>query len=104
MRSWAPFRRSLLAAALAVGIHAAMAETAATAQDRFPSIGVVDVQMILRNSKASKSVRPQIEKLRTDYQASVREREAGAQKGQPGAATPTRGSFPASFRKETGSV
>lgn len=80
MRPWAPLRRSLPAAALALGIHAAMAGTTATAQDELPSIGVVDVQMILRNSKASKSVRPQIEKLRKDYQASVREREAELRK------------------------
>ena len=80
MRPWAPFHRSLLAVALAFGIHAAMAKTTATAQDELPSIGVVDVQMILRNSKASKSVRPQIERLRQDYQASVREREAELRK------------------------
>ena len=80
MRPRAPLHRSLLAAALAIVIHAATAGTAATAQDGVPAIGVVDVQMILRNSKAAKSVRPQIETLRKDYQASVREREAELRK------------------------
>ena len=76
----APLHRPLLSAALAIGILAGTAQTTATAQDELPSIGVVDVQMILRNSKASKSVRPQVEKLRKDYQDSVREREAELRK------------------------
>ena len=76
----APLHRPLLSAALAVGILVGAAQTTATAQDELPSIGVVDVQMILRNSKASKSVRPQVEKLRKDYQDSVREREAELRK------------------------
>lgn len=80
MPSTAPLHRPLLSAALAIGILAGTAQATATAQDELPSIGVVDVQMILRNSKASKSVRPQVEKLRKDYQDSVREREAELRK------------------------
>ena len=68
--------RLLLAALLAAGILAGSAPPPAAAQERPPSIGVIDVQTILRTSKASKSVRPQIEKLRKSYQSSVREREA----------------------------
>ena len=80
MPSTAPLHRPLLSAALAIGILAGTAQATATAQDELPSIGVVDVQMILRNSKASKSVRPQVEKLRKAYQDSVREREAELRK------------------------
>ncbi len=47
----------------------------AGAQNSSVSIAVVDVQSILRDSKASKSVRPQIEELRSTYQAAVRKRE-----------------------------
>ena len=72
--------RPALAAALALGILLAMAPWTATAQDRVRTIGVVDVQMILRHSKAAKSVRPQIEELRKNYQSSVRERETELRK------------------------
>lgn len=52
----------------------------AAAQDKALSIAVIDVQSILRDSKASKSVRPQIEKLRKRYQSAVRKREAELRK------------------------
>ena len=52
----------------------------ALAQKSGNSLAVVDVQSILRDSKASKSVRPQIEKLRSTYQAAVRERETKLRK------------------------
>ncbi len=52
----------------------------AGAQDSSPSIAVVDVQSILRDSKASKSIRPQIENLHATYQAAVRKREGELRK------------------------
>lgn len=56
------------------------ASAIAAAQDKPPSIGIVDVQKVLRDSQASKSLRPQIEKLRKEYQVSVRKREAELRK------------------------
>ena len=47
----------------------------AGAQNSSLSVAVMDVQSILRASKASESIRPQIGKLRSNYQAAVRERE-----------------------------
>ena len=52
----------------------------ATAQDKPPTIGIVDVQKVMRESQASKGLRPQIEKLRNEYQISVRKREAELRK------------------------
>ena len=80
MPSFASRSRFLLAAGLAAGILAGSSQSPATAQERSPSIGVIDVQLILRTSKASKSVRPQIDKLRKSYQSSVRERESELRK------------------------
>ena len=47
----------------------------AGAQNSSLSVAVMDVQSILRASKASESIRPQIGELRSNYQAAVRERE-----------------------------
>ncbi len=58
------------------GLILAGAASTADAQGAAPSIGFVDVQAVMNGSKAARGVRPQIEKLRQDYQASVREREA----------------------------
>lgn len=80
MRSIAPRYLPVLAAGLAICILAVSLPWTATAQEKRPFIGVVDVQHILRNSKAAKSVRPQIEKLRKNYQSSVRERETELRK------------------------
>ena len=80
MRSLASRYSPLLAAGLAIAVLATLAPSAVTAQVKQPLIGIVDVQLILRNSKAAKSVRPQIEKLRKSYQTSVREREAELRK------------------------
>ncbi len=50
--------------------------TAAWAQDiANPRIGVVDVQRVLRDAKAAKSVRPEMQKLRKDFQAQVKKQE-----------------------------
>ena len=80
MPSIASRYRPALAAGLAIGVLLGTAPSPVTAQNVLPAIGVVDVQLILRNSEASKSVRPQIEKLRKSYQSSVREREAELRK------------------------
>ena len=40
-----------------------------------PKIGVVDVQRVLRESKASKSVRPEIDRMRKAFQAQVSKQE-----------------------------
>ena len=47
----------------------------ARAEDGKLSIAVIDMQMILRDSRASKSVRPQMEKLRSRYRSAVRKEE-----------------------------
>ncbi|MDE0335198.1 MAG: OmpH family outer membrane protein [Defluviicoccus sp.] len=65
---------------IAVGVLSIGASSLATAQDKSPSIGIVDVQKVLRESQASKALRPQIEKLRKNYQTSVRKREAELRK------------------------
>lgn len=40
-----------------------------------PKIGVVDVQRVLRDSKASKSVRPEIDRMRKEFQKQVSAQE-----------------------------
>ncbi len=40
-----------------------------------PGIGIVDVQKVLRDSKASKSIRPTIDKMRKEFQKQVSEQE-----------------------------
>lgn len=74
------FRRFALLPGIAVGVLSIGASSLATAQDKSPSIGIVDVQKVLRESQASKTLRPQIEKLRKNYQTSVRKREAELRK------------------------
>lgn len=74
------FWRLALLPGIAAGALSIGASSLATAQDRTPSIGIVDVQKVLRESQASNSLRPQIEKLRKDYQSSVRKREAELRK------------------------
>ena len=51
------------------------ADCGARAEDGKLSIAVIDMQMILRDSRASKSVRPQMEKLRSSYRSAVRKEE-----------------------------
>lgn len=69
--------RSVVLLGVACGILSA---GVATAQDKPPTIGIVDVQKVMRESQASKGLRPQIEKLRNEYQISVRKREAELRK------------------------
>ena len=52
----------------------------AVAQKSNALVAVIDVQRILREAKASKSVAPQMEKLRKRYQGAVRKRETELRK------------------------
>ena len=45
-----------------------------------PTIAVLDVQRVLRESKGAKSVLPQMEKLRSGFQKSVRDKESELRK------------------------
>jgi len=47
-----------------------------------PVIAVLDVERILQQSAASKSMRPQIEKIRTDYRNDVKEQEGALMKAE----------------------
>ena len=80
MRSDNAFCRSAILLGIAAAVLSIGASSLATAQDRPPSIGIVDVQKILRDSQASRSLRPQIEELRKNYQTSVRKRETELRK------------------------
>ena len=80
MRSDNAFCRSAILLGIAAAVLSIGASSFATAQDRPPSIGIVDVQKILRDSQASRNLRPQIEKLRQNYQTSVRKRETELRK------------------------
>ena len=69
MLPWPAHAAAVLTAVLLAGV------SPAGAQNSSLSVAVMDVQSILRASKASESIRPQIGKLRSNYQAAVRERE-----------------------------
>ena len=57
--------------------------TGADAQDMpSPSIGVVDVQKVLRDSKASKSIRPTIDRMRKEFQEQVSAQEQQLRKSE----------------------
>lgn len=68
-------RASAVALALAAVLCLAGRAPAAAAEAKPPLIAVVDVQAILRDSKAAKTVHPQIEKFRDRFQKDVRQRE-----------------------------
>ena len=80
MRPNNAFCGSAVLLGVAVAVLSIGASSIAAAQDRSPSIGIVDVQKILRDSQASRSLQPQIEKLRKNYQSSLRKREAELRK------------------------
>lgn len=68
----------IVAAAVAIMVAAPGAARAQqTAQQKMPTpvIGIIDVQRILEDSAAAKSIRPQMEKLRDDYEKDVKKRE-----------------------------
>ena len=80
MRPKSAFCGSGILLGVAVAVLSIGASSIAAAQDRPPSIGIVDVQKILRDSQASRSLQPQIEELRKNYQSSLRKREAELRK------------------------
>lgn len=80
MRPKSAYCRSAILWGVAVAVLSIGGASIAMAQDRPRAIGIVDVQKILRDSQASRSLRPQIEKLRKNYQSSVRKREAELRK------------------------
>lgn len=47
-----------------------------------PKIGIVDVQRVLNEAKAAKGIRPEIEKLRKQFQDHVREQEKTLRKAE----------------------
>ena len=53
-----------------------VSEPGANAQEiPLPKIGIVDVQLVLRDSKAAKSIRPEYDKMRKAFQKQVSEQE-----------------------------
>lgn len=71
---------AILVAALLV---TASAESRAQAQKHpAPVIGIIDVQRLLSDSAAAKSIRPQIQRLRSDFQKEVRGRESVLRKAE----------------------
>jgi Skp family chaperone for outer membrane proteins len=82
MHSKKPLRPIYATTILLIALAAAF--TPAAAQDKRLSIAVIDIQSVLRDSKAAKSVRPQIEKLRKRYQNAVRKRESELRKASQG--------------------
>lgn len=63
---------AVLAAAI---VFAAIAPRAQAQAVPSPKIGVVDVQRVLRESKASKSIRPEIDRMRKEFQKQVSAQE-----------------------------
>ena len=47
-----------------------------------PVIGIVDVQRVLRDAKASKSVRPEVNRLRAEFQKTVKTQEQRLRKAE----------------------
>jgi Skp family chaperone for outer membrane proteins len=68
---------------LGVGLVAPTFTTVALAQSTAPPvIAVLDVEKILQESAASKSMRPQIEKIRNDYRNDVKQQEGTLRKAE----------------------
>ena len=64
-------RLSFLWAIVCVGLLV-VSEPGANAQEiPLPKIGIVDVQLVLRDSKAAKSIRPEYDKMRKAFQKQV---------------------------------
>jgi Skp family chaperone for outer membrane proteins len=69
-----PYLKALVVAAAVAALAAA---PHAHAQQKMPTpvIGIIDIQRILEESAAAKSIRPQMEKLRDEYEKDVKKRE-----------------------------
>ena len=63
--------KPVLSALLVVGLMASSSVETAAQNMPMPLIAVLDVQGILKNSLAAKSIRPQVRKLRTAFQENV---------------------------------
>jgi Skp family chaperone for outer membrane proteins len=68
--------------ALALAVAAAVSSPVRSQNLPAPVIGVLDVDRILRESAASKSMRPQVEKIRNDYQQEVARQEGALRKAE----------------------
>jgi Skp family chaperone for outer membrane proteins len=68
--------------ALALAVAAAAVSGARAQSLPQPVIAVLDVDRILRESAASKSMRPQVDKIRSDYQQDVARQEGALRKAE----------------------
>ncbi len=71
--------------ACCVSTYLAMIVVALPAQaQKFPSpaIAILDVQRLLNDSAAAKSIRPQIQRLRKEFQREIRDRESALRKAE----------------------
>lgn len=68
-------RLAICVALVATMMLAALPLRAQTKDLPVPKIGVVDVQRVLRDSKASKSVRPEINRMRKEFQKQISAQE-----------------------------
>jgi outer membrane protein len=66
------YRVACLAAVL---VAASVGGASAQSPPGDPKIGIIDVQRILSDSKAAKGIRPEIERLRREFQEQVKEQE-----------------------------
>jgi len=72
---------ALAAGLLAAGLIGTMHYAAAQQKGAAPlSLAMVDAQQLVQNSEAAKSIRTQLEKVRTDYQAAVKTEQEDLQK------------------------
>jgi len=60
---------------IVASLFAAVGAVPARAQQPLPGVAVVDIQLVLRDSAASKSIQGQIEKQRAAYQAEITKQE-----------------------------
>jgi outer membrane protein len=74
--------KSVFNVLLIVGLTLFEASSATAQQIPAPSIAVMDVQGILRESAAAKSIRPQAQKLRADFQKDVRRQQDELRKAE----------------------
>ena len=76
-------RRPLfIAMSMYIGVTLGFALPAKTQSLQKPVIGIVDVQRVLRTAKASKSVRPEIDRLRGEFQKTVKAQEQRLRKAE----------------------
>ena len=74
--------KSVLKFFLIIGLTLVVAPTVSAQKIPKPSIAVMDVQGILRESAAAKSIRPQARKMRTKFQKDVRRQQDELRKAE----------------------